>query len=245
MRTARIKISNRLTHLSDQQIQQMAKIVSNYFPDEKLMAETVRNHLQQADTVRLALHHDKDRIVGFSVASKYKMKTPFYFRPTNIIYQRMLYLDPDFLYRGIGIRLLLATMKDLFGWFWPLKRLVAICRTQNPVVAKLMNMYNLAYPQYRQPVPGEIRIFAESLLPVLGAQSLDENFRLIGTLTAFRDEDYTDTWKRYYLRNNSDYEKLMLNSAFEEKHGRIINSGAFILMIAYAKPLNFIRYLFH
>jgi len=221
----------------------MAKIVANYFPDQKLMEEVTRSHMKKADSVRLGLY--EGRVIGFSIASKYKMMTPFYHRPVNVLYQRMLYLDPDVLYRGIGLRLLSATMKDLFGWLWPFKRIVAFCRTQNPVVAKLMNMYDVSYPQYKQPVTEEIREFAESLLPVLGAESLDDNFRLIGTLNTFSGMDYTGIWNRYLHRRNDNYEKLMLNSAFKKKDGRIINSGAFVLMIAYAKPLKFIRYLFH
>ena len=221
----------------------MTKIVVNYFPDRELMEAVVRTHVQQADTVRLALCNGI--IVGFSVASKYKMLTPFYPRPVNVIYQRMLYLEPGFLYRGTGLQLLSATMKDLFGWLWPLKRVAAICRTQNPVVARFMNMYNVAYPQPDQPLPAEIRAFAASLLPVLGAESLDDSSRLIGTLRPFTGVDYTDIWSQYLHRRNNDYERLMLNSAFEEKEGRIINSGAFVFMIAYAKPLKFIPYLFH
>lgn len=241
MNTPGIKISNRLTELTDSQIQRMAEIVCNYFPDQELMEETIRNHLKQANSVRLALH--KDEIIGFSVASKYKMKTPFYCRPVNVIYQRMLYLDPGILFRGVGVKLLLATTTDLFGKLWPLKRLVAFCRTQNPVVVKFMNLYNEAYPQYGQPIPGEVREFAESLLPVLGAESIDDNFRLIGTLGSFSGVDYTDKWNQYLHRRDNDYEKLMLHSAFEERDGRVINSGAFVLMIAYAKPFNFIRYM--
>jgi hypothetical protein len=157
----------------------------------------------------------------------------------------MLYLHPGFLYRGLGLRLLQVTMKDLFGWFWPFRRLVSFCRTQNPVVAKFMDLYNISYPQYKQPIPDNIRQFAESLLPFLKADFLDQQFRLAGTLSAVEGMDYTDIWNRYYHRHNNDYEKLMLSSAFEERQGRIINSGAFILMIGYARPLNFIRYLFH
>ena len=170
--------------------------------------------------------------------------TPFYYRPVNVSYQRMLYLDPYFLYRDIGIQLLVLTMKDLFGWFWPIKRMVVFCRTQNPVVAKLMNMFNVAYPQYDQALPEDIRNFAETLLPVLGAESLDEKFRLIGTLKTFSGMDYTDTWNKYVHSRDNEFEKLILNSAFEQKDRRVINTGAFVLMIAYAKPLNFIRYIF-
>ncbi|MEJ2310487.1 MAG: hypothetical protein P8Z78_14420 [Gammaproteobacteria bacterium] len=207
------------------------------------MEQIVRLHLEAADTIRLALHEDE--IVGFSVASRYKMKTPFYPHPVNTVYQRMLYLHPEFLYRGLGIRLLLATMKDLFGWFWPFKRLVAICRTQNPVVARFMDLYNIVYPRHKQPVPDNIRQFAESLVPLLQAKYLDQQFRLVGTLSDFKGVDQTDTWNRYYHHRANDYEKLMLSSVFEERQGRIINSGSFLLMIGYARPLNFIRFLFH
>lgn len=242
MHDKKIKITHCLTALTDLQIQQMAKIVANYFPDTKLMEETVRGHAKEAGSIRIAM--DDDRVIGFSIASKYKMMTPFYHRPLNVIFQRMLYLDPQVLYRGLGLRLLTLTMKDLFGWFWPFKRIAAFCRTQNPIVVKFMNMYNLAYPQYGQAMPAEVREFAESLLPVLGAESLDERFRLIGTLSAFMGVDYTDIWNRYYHRRDNDHERLMLSGAFEVKDERIINSGAFVLMIAYAKPLRFIRYLF-
>ena len=83
-----------------------------------------------------------------------------------------------------------------------------------------------------------------NLLPLLDAESIDEDFRLIGTLSEFSGADFTDTWNRYYHRRGDDYERLMLNTAFEEKDGRIINRGASVLMIGYAKPLRFTRYLF-
>jgi len=236
-----IKISKRLTALSEQQIQQMTKIVINYFPNQKHMEWVIRDHIKQANSIRLALYNNE--IIGFSVASKYKMETPFYHRPVNVIYQRMLYLHPSVLYRGIRIQLVLATMRDLLGWLWPLKRIVTFCRTQNPVVAKMMNMYSASYPQYKQAVPEKIRKFAEGLLPILGAESLDEKFRLIGTLKKFKGMDYTDKWNQYLHIKNNHYEKLMLESAFAEKNGCVINSGAYILIIGYAKPLNFIRYL--
>lgn len=236
-----ITYSKRLKTLSDEQISRLAEICCNYFADQSLMEQTVRNHLAVADTVRLA--YQEGRIVGFSIASKHKMVTPFYPRRIDVIFQRMLYLDPATLYRGLGLKLLSFTMKDLCGWWWPFRRFAAICRTQNPVVAKIMNMYDVTYPQYDKPLPKEIKKFAEGLLPILGAKSLDDCWRLIGTLEPFTGHDYTDIWNRYLHRRRNEYEDLMLHSAFREENGRIINSGAFILMIAYAKPLRFIRYL--
>ncbi len=236
-----IKISGRMCDLPDDYIKRMAEICTCYFPDQSLMEEVVRHHLEDADTTRLAWHGQK--IVGFSIASKYRMQTPFYHKPTNVLFQRMLYLDPDILYRRVGLRLLSVTLIDLLGWLWPLRRLVTICRTQNPVVARLMNMYEVAYPQAGQPLPADIRQFAESLLPMLGAEVLDEKCRLVGTLDSFRGKDYTDIWNRYLHRRNNQYEALMLDSAFTEEKGRIMNNGAFIFMVAYARPMHFIRYL--
>lgn len=238
-----VKLSSRLTALSDEQIHQMVEIVVNYFPAPDLMEQTIRNHQQEAGTIRLALQQGKT--VGFSIASRYTMKTPFYPRRTNVIYQRMLFLQPGLLYRGIGIKLLAATMKDLFGWFWPFRRFVAICRTQNPVVAKIMSLYSVSYPRYNQPLPDEVRQFEESLLPMLGGEKLDEQSRLIGTLDTFKEVDYTDIWNKFLHRRNNEFESLMLHSAFEKRGDRIINSGASVLMLGYAKPLTFVRYIVH
>jgi hypothetical protein len=239
----KVRLSGRLTRVSDDQIHRMAEIVANYFPDPTLMEQTIRSHLAEAGTIRLAYHDDI--ITGFAIASRYTMQTPFYPRPTAVIYQRMLYLDPAWIYRGAGFKLLGASMRDLFGWLWPLRRLVAICRTQNPVVARIMGLYDLSYPRFGERIPAEVRRFAEGLLPMLGARALDEDFRLVGTLDRFEGADYTDIWNRYLHRRNNAYESLMLHSAFAQQGDRIINSGAFVLMLGYARPMRFLRYLLH
>jgi hypothetical protein len=238
-----IRLSNRLTGLTEPEVQRMAEIAANYIPDKQVVEELLGKHLRDAHAVRLAILDDD--VVGFSIASKYRLQTPFYPRPINVLYQRMLYLDPSILYRGLGLRLLAVTLRDLFGFLWPFTRFAAFCRTATPIVAKYMHMYSLAYPQLGKPIPEAIQVFGEDLLPLLDSDSLDEEFRLLGPLKAMVGVDYTETWNRFYRHDNSHYEQLMLNSAFEEKDGRVISKGAFILMIAYAKPLNFVRYLFH
>ena len=157
----------------------------------------------------------------------------------------MLYLDPNALYKGLGLRLLGVTLRDLFGIFWPFKRFAAMCRTQNPVVVKMMNMYNTTYPQYKQPLPANIREFSESLLPILDAKELDGNGLLIDTLEPFKGMDYTDIWNGIFHHGRNPYEEMVLNTAFSKENNRIINNGALIFLIAYSKPLHFIRYFFH
>ena len=44
----------------------MTKIGANYFPEQLLMEEIIRNLMKQADAVRLALGNDM--LVAFSVA---------------------------------------------------------------------------------------------------------------------------------------------------------------------------------
>ena len=120
-----------------------------------------------------------------------------------------------------------------------------ICRTQNPVVVTMMNMYNVTYPQYNQPLPDDIRKFSESLLPILDAKELDDKCLLIGSFDPYIDVDYTEIWNSVLHRGKNQYEDMVLNTAFKIENNRIINKGAFIFMLAYSKPLHFIRYLFH
>ena len=238
-----IKLTRESGDIPAKYIKRMAEIITHYFPNQDLMEEVLAVHIKEADTVRLAWY--EDRIVGFAIASKYKKLTPFYPKPIDLLFVRMLYLEPGALYKGMGLRLLGATLRDLLGLFWSFKRFAAICRTQNPVVVKMMNMYNETYPQYNQPLPDDIRKFSENLLPILNAKELDEKCLLIGTLEPFKGMDYTDIWNSIFHRGKNQYEAMVLNSAFKKKNGRIINNGAFIFLLAYSKPLHFIRYLFH
>ena len=239
----KIKLTKESADIPAEYIERMAEIVVHYFPNQKIVEEVLSFHIKQADTIRLAWY--EDRIIGFSIASKYKKLTPFYPKPINLLFQRMLYLDPNALYKGLGLRLLGVTLRDLFGIFWPFKRFAAMCRTQNPVVVKMMNMYNTTYPQYKQPLPANIREFSESLLPILDAKELDGNGLLIDTLEPFKGMDYTDIWNGIFHHGRNPYEEMVLNTAFSKENNRIINNGALIFLIAYSKPLHFIRYFFH
>ncbi len=225
-------------------IERLIEIALIYFPDYGETSKLVKRHIECADSLRIA--RDKNNvIVGYSIASSSRQLTPFYPRPINLVYQRMLYLDPGILKKGLGKRLLCATFNDLLGSLWPFRHFALVCRTLNPVVARMMDMHTISYPHFGERLPDEIRKFAESLLPMLGATGIDEKCRLLGTLDDFKDADYTDIWNRHLHKRDDGYEKLMLNSAFTETNGRIINNGALVFMVAYSKPFQFIRFLFH
>lgn len=235
--------TNIRANVSPADTKQLIEIALVYFPDYENTSKLVRQHIQRADSLRIARDTNND-IAGFSIASAYKQLTPFYPRPINLLYQRMLYLSPNMLYRGLGKRLLTATFRDLLGPLWPLRRFAVVCRTLNPVVARMMDMHTISYPHHGEEPPDEIRRFAETLLPVLGARQLDRQYRLLGTLDEFKGADYTEIWHRHLHKQVNSYEKLMLNTVFTEKDGKIINNGALMFMVAYSRPMQFIRYLF-
>jgi hypothetical protein len=235
--------SNARKNIAPSDVEQLIEIALVYFPDYEETSKLLRHHIQCADSLRIA-RRNNNVIVGFSIASRTKRLTPFYPRPICLLYQRMLYLSPDILYKGLGKRLLTATFRDLLGPLWPFRRFALVCRTLNPVVARMMDMHTISYPHFGEDPPREIKEFGESLLPMFDARELDEQYRLLGTLDAFKNVDYTEIWNRHLHKHVNSYERLMLNSAFTETNGRIINNGSLIFMVAYSKPLQFIRFLF-
>ena len=225
-------------------IKRLIEIAVVYCPNYELTRKTVNHHIQHADSLRLA-RDNKNIIAGYSIASSSRRLTPFYPRPVSLLYQRMLFLSPDFLHRGLGDRLLSATFRDLLGTLWPFRRFVLVCSTQNPAVARKMDIHTISYPHFDEPIPDEIMAFGQSLLPMFRAEKLDMRSRLLGTLDEheLKNVDYTEIWNRYMHEQNNSYDRMMFDCAFTMKNGRIINNGAFVFMVAYSKPLQFIHWL--
>ena len=231
------------SNITAAEVRRLTEIATVYFPDFEETIKIVNHHVQCADSLRL-VRDENDLIVGYSIGSVTRQQTPFYPRPIPLVFQRMLYLAPDILKRGLGKRLLVATVRDLLGPFWAFRHFALVCRTQNPVVARMMDMHTVSYPHQGERLPDDIRQFGESLLPMLGATAMDDRCRLIGTLDKFRGVDYTDIWNRHLHKREDSYEELMLGTVFTRTDEKIINNGALVFMAAYSKPLQFIRYLF-
>jgi hypothetical protein len=232
------------SNITAAEVRRLTEIATVYFPDFEETFRIVNHHVQCADSLRL-VRDENGLIAGYSIGSVIRQQTPFYPRPIPLVFQRMLYLAPDILKRGLGKRLLVATFRDLLGPFWAFRHFALVCRTQNPVVARMMDMHTISYPHQGERLPDDIRQFGESLLPMLGATAMDDRYRLIGTLDEFRGVDYTDIWNRHLHKREDSYEELMLGTVFTKTDGKIINNGALVFMAAYSKPLQFIRYLLH
>jgi len=223
-------------------LNEMSEIVSNYYPLVHENKQIINDHLAGSNSLVVARENHK--ITGFSSASVIKQKTPFCRYRVPVIFQRMLYIHPGILYRGIGPALLRETFVQLLGPFWFLRGFVLICRTQNPVVVKMMTRFTDYYPRENESLPADIRNFAESFLTILHATELDEKCCLTGSLSAYTDMDYTKIWNDVLHRSKNRFDDLILSSTFRREGDRIINSGAFLLLIGYSRPLNFIKVAF-
>jgi hypothetical protein len=243
LRHPHLTIERHRGELSPRDKADLLAIVLHYFPKPEVVGEIIDYHLSLSDAVILARLRGK--IIGLSLASKLHQLTPYYPRPLDVVFQRALFVDPDVIYRGLGKRLMVATMRSLLGWFWFARRFALVCRTQNPTVSRLLTKFNLMYPKPGEHLPAAVLSFGQGLLPVLNSTGLDEDGRLQGSLEEFKNYDHTEIWNRYYNTLNDNYERMMLDRAFVCDNGRVINSGKLIFFTAYAKPWVFLRYLFH
>lgn len=222
--------------------EQIIAIALRYDPVPAAIRTVVQQHLQAATSAVLARLDGK--LVGVALESVFKALTPFYSKPIPVVYQRTVYLDPTQVHRGMGVRLQVRAFREALGWLWPLRRFVVVCRTQSPIIALKISRFSAHYPAYGKPVPPEIREFAEGLLPLLGAEALDPEFRLVGPLRDCAGRDYTEIWERFMRSGDPECDRLMLERAFYTRNGRLYNRGTSLLLIGYARPLALAGLLF-
>jgi GNAT superfamily N-acetyltransferase len=228
--------------VSERDLKRLLEITLHYFPRPDVTEPMIRHHLEQSTAAVLARRDGK--IIGFGAATCLTRQTPFAGRPLPVIFQRMLYLDPEARYKGIGVRLQVEILCECMGLLWPFRRFVLVCRTLSPSVAKALGKFTRVFPKYGVSVPPEVRGFAESMLPVIGSGELDERFALIDALEPFKGDDYSDIWRKYLHSGSEPHDRLLLDAMYIERDGRIINSGCCLMMIAYARPLAFLRHAF-
>jgi len=237
----------KLVHLRDSkaltsaEYDQILEIIFNYIPDKALDKRILQAHLDE--NVHVILAKINGNVIGFSISSSCIESTPFCNHPLPVIYQRMLFLQPDAIRLKIGSHLQHVTLRHHLGWFWFVKRFVLICRTQNPTVVKKLLACTLSYPFPNLKQSPQILNFLDRLLPIIGAPKIDDEFRLIGTLPELVGVDYTDLWDRYKCRDKrvNQYVKKLLFS--ESNEGRIVNRGMSLLCIAYANPVDMILHM--
>ena len=226
--------------INENLLNEMLDIISSYYPLKNVFKKIAIQHIENADSLILA--RQKNKLVGISVSSVTKMRTPFKLYKIPVIFQRMLFLDPHSLYRKTGTLLMTHTFKQLMGHFWFLKPFVLIGRTQNPVVLKMLTRFTEYYPKPEEVLPKKIKDFVQLLLPMLHAKKLEENGCLAGSLSAFKDMDYTKIWNEYFYHKKNPFNEMVLSSAFKIKNNKIINSGSFLILLGYSKPFNFVRF---
>ncbi len=243
MRHPHLKIERLQGPLTAADRQSVINIILHYFPIPNVVDKMLDFHLAHSDAVIVA--RLQGRLIGLSLACKLHAQTPYARRPLNIVFERALFVDPEVMFRGLGKRLIVATLRNLLGWFWFGRRFAVICRTQNPTVARMLKKFQQAFPKPGEPLPDDILAFGRRLLPQLGATELEASGRLAGSLDEFKDYDHTEIWQRYYHIRDDAYEQMILNNAFVQRDGRILNRGHLLFFTAYSKPWQLMRYLFN
>ncbi len=218
-------------------------IASHYYPTYFDITKMLKHHFDAGGQLQLAVM-DGD-IVGFSVSSCEIRSTPFHEREIPVIYQRLLYVDTTVRRKLLGISLQIAVLRLHLGLFWLFKRFSLFCITDNPLIVRAFGQYNIYYPNAHIEPPPEIFSFCESLLPLLDGTALGKNLLVYGTNeSTLKDFDYTNWWKKYLASGYTYYDELLLSTAFKTRQGKILHNGALLLVIGYARRLNFVKRFF-
>ncbi len=197
-------------------------------------------HLDQDTCVHVA--EQNNRIIGFSVHSFSCRKTPFFGRDLPVFFQRLLYVDPAVQHRAVGLRLQTAGLRYRLGFFWLIRRFVVVCLTSNPQVLRAINQYNEYYPRRDGALPEPVYAFCQQLGPMMGFDRVDRRLLVYGTNERLLEgEDYSTEWASFLRSGNSEFDQIILQTAFSMKDGKVLHSGALLLAIGYARPMHFLR----
>lgn len=218
----------------------LADIASQYYPMHYDVSKMLQNHLNAGGILQVALIEGD--IAGFSVSSCEIRITPFNKREMPVIYQRLLFIDTALRRQLLGISLQIAVLHLHLGPFWLFKRLTLFCLTDNPLIVRAFDLYNIYYPNNQITPTPEVWQFCESLLPLLFGNNLGKNLLVYGTNESMlKDFDYTHWWKKYLASGHTYYDELLLSTVFKPQQGRILHSGALLLVVGYSRPLNLLK----
>jgi hypothetical protein len=93
----------------------------------------VGRHINEPDThahIAMAGY----RVLGFSMHSCHKERTPFHDRKIPLFHQRLLYVDPLVRHIDLGLGLQIPGLRYQLGLFWLFRRFAVISLTNNPLV---------------------------------------------------------------------------------------------------------------
>lgn len=235
----KIKIRILSNRLSRHELGRLARIAAHYFPDDFDVETMLLQHLDRDSSVQVA--EQNDEIIGISITSCRRSKTPFYKNDIPLFYQRILYVDPDTRGRAVGLRLQVAGLRYQLGAFWMFRRFAVICLTNSPEILRAFNQYSEYYPRQDHPVPGTVYEFCRQLGSIMDFERIDRHLLVYGTNESnLAGVDYTMKWERFLKSGHASYDQMILNGVFVTKDGKILHAGVLQLVVGYAGPMHFV-----
>jgi GNAT superfamily N-acetyltransferase len=229
-------VSNRL---SRHELGRLARIAAHYFPDDFDVETMLLQHLGRDSCVQVA--EQNDEIIGISITSCERSKTPFCKNYIPLFYQRILYVDPDARGRAVGLRLQVAGLRYQMGAFWMFRRFAVICLTNSPKILRAFNQYSEYFPCQDHPVPEKVYEFCRQLGSIMGFERIDRQLLVYGTNESnLAGVDYTTKWERFLKSGHASYDRMILNSVFSMEDGRILHAGVLQLVVGYAGTMHFV-----
>ena len=226
--------------LPEKEREQIVRIAAHYFPPSFDVESMLDEHLGQDTCVHVA--EQGDRIVGFSVHSFSRRKTPFHKQDLPVFFQRLLYVDPAVQHKAVGLKLQTRGLRFRLGLFWLFRRFVVICLTSNPQVLRAMSQYNEYYPRRDGVLPESVYVFCQQLGSMMGFSRIDRRLLVYGTNeTLLEGEDYSSEWASFLRSGHTEFDQMILQTAFSTKNDRVTHSGSLLLAIGYARPMHFLR----
>jgi len=217
----------------------LTRVSAHYFPDNFDVKTMLLQHIGRDSCVQVA--EQNDEIIGISITSCSKEKTPFYRKKIPLFYQRIIYVDPGARHQAVGLRLQVAGLDYQLGAFWMFRRFAVICLTNSPKILRAFSQYNDYYPRQDHPVPGNVYEFCRQLRSIMGFERIDQHLLVYGTNESNLDGvDYTTKWERFLRSGHEKYDRMILNSVFSTKDGRILHTGVLQMVVDYAGPMHFV-----
>jgi hypothetical protein len=225
--------------LSEQELDQMTRIAAFYYPNNFDARSMLLEHITWDACIHVAVQ--SDQIIGFSINSCDYRKTPFCKTEIPLIFQKILYIDPVFQKRGVGIKLQIAGLRYHVGLLWIFSRFTVICLTNNPLILRAFSQYDVYYPRQEASIPADIYDFCKQLAPAMGFESIDQRLLVYGTNESILDgADYTLLWKKFLFSGHDSYDQMILNRVFNTRDEKVFHRGTLQLAIGYARSMRFI-----
>lgn len=228
--------------LSDAEIEEMSDIICSY--DSGLPREHLQNtHIERHNPLFIIAYSGK-RIISFQCHSIYYETTPFHKKPLPIILAGAAYHVQDIPKMGLANKMSNLFLKQCFGRFWFLKKIVVIADTVNPKSLRAMDtILGNVYPNIYNPTPESVCSFTRHIMKKYYGQQVEVDKYLVMKNAHQYDglTDITDPWNTMYKTKYNQYQTYYLDQGIIKQFGnKYFIGGDSIVALSYFTPTKLI-----